>query len=203
MNRVSHAAGQEVFMRALRQQVGAGLIVAMLAGPGAMGAESATIAAVWKEQKIDFVYFGRTSRYTCDGMRDKLRAILGTMGVRRDISAVAVGCAINGEPRELRESSPTVHLVFSSPALPDASAKPAHPGDLLLVDAQFEAFSIATDAFRNMQPGDCELVEEFVRQILPKLTTRNVQSDVTCIPYQLSGSHYAVRGEVLRPLPAH
>lgn len=197
-------------MRALTQRVGTARIVAgaamaamILAACGAVGAESAQIPAVWKEQKIDFVYFGRTSRYSCDGMRDKLRAILDTMGVRRDMSTVAVGCAINGEPRELRESSPTVHLVFSSPALPAASAKPAHPGDLAPVDAQFESFTIATDAFRNMQPGDCELVEEFVRQILPKLTTRNVQSDVTCIPYQLSGSHYAVRGEVLRPLPAH
>jgi hypothetical protein len=197
-------------MRALTQQVGVALIVVgaaltgtMLTAPGALGAQSAAIPAVWKEQKIDFVYFGRTSRYTCDGMRDKLRAILDTMGVRRDIHAIAVGCAVTGDMRELRESSPTVHLVFSSPALPDASAVPAHPGDLAPLDAQFEAFTIATDAFRNMQPGDCELVEEFVRQILPKLATRNVQSDVTCIPHQLSGSHYVVRGEVLRPLPAH
>ncbi len=197
-------------MRALTQQVSMALIIVgaaltgtVLTAPAAVGGESAAIPAVWKEQKVDFVYFGRTSRYTCDGMRDKLRAVLGTMGVRRDISAIAVGCAVTGDGRELRESSPTVNLVFSAPALPDASAKPAHPGDLAPVEAQFEAFTIATDAFRNMQPGDCELVEEFVRQILPKLTTRNLQSDVTCIPHQLSGSHYVVRGEVLRPLPAH
>jgi hypothetical protein len=46
-------------------------------------AENAAMAAVWKEQNIDFTYFGRTSRYTCDGIRDKLRAILGAMGARR------------------------------------------------------------------------------------------------------------------------
>ena len=135
-------------------------------------------------------------------MRDKLRAILGTMGVRKDIKAVAVGCVANGDPRNLLESSPTVYLVFSSPSPPDASAKPAHSGDLTPLDAQFDVFSIAADAFRNMQPGDCELVEEFVRQILPKLATRNVHTDVTCIPHELSGSHYSVRGEVLKPLPA-
>jgi hypothetical protein len=105
--------------------------------------------------------------------------------------------------RNLFESSPSVDLVFSSPSLPDTSAKPAHPGDLTPLDAQFEAFSIATDAFQNMQVGDCELVEEFVRQVLPKLTTRNVHSDITCIPHELSGSHYLVRGEVLKSLPAH
>jgi hypothetical protein len=192
-------------MGTVRAGAGTALIVAgvILGAPGALGAEGAPIAAVWKEQKIDFVYFGRTARYTCDGVRDKLRAILGGLGARRDIKAVAIGCAINGELRELREDSPTVQLIFSVPALPDALAKPAHRGDLAPVEAQFEPFTLAADAFRNMQPGDCELVEEFVRQVLPKLATRNVHSDVTCIPYQLSGSHYLVRGEVLTEVPAH
>jgi hypothetical protein len=190
-------------MRLIKQQVGLGLVAAILMASASIGAPSAALPAVWKEQSIDFVYFGRTSRYSCDGMRDKLRAILETMGARRDIRAVAAGCPANSDPRDLLESSPTVHLVFSSPALPDASAKPAHAGDLTPIDAQFEAFTIAADAFRNMQPGDCELVEEFVRQVLPKLATRNVKTDVTCIPHELSGSHYSVRGEVLRPLLAH
>jgi hypothetical protein len=190
-------------MRLFMQRVGWGLAATILTASASVSAPKATVPAVWKEQSIDFLYFGRTSRYSCDGIRDKLRAILGTMGARKDIRALAVGCPTTGDPRELFESSPTVHLVFSSPAPPDAAAKPAHPGDLSPVDAQFEAFSIATDAFRNMEVGDCELVEEFVRQILPKLTTRNVQKDVTCIPHELSGSHYSVRGEVLKPLPAH
>jgi hypothetical protein len=186
----------------LFKQMYPGLLAAILFGSQSFGAENAAMPAVWKEQCIDFSYFGRTSRYTCEGIRDKLHAILAIMGVRREIHAVTVGCADTGDPRDLREMSPTVHLVFSSPSLPDASAKPAHAGDLAPLDAQFEAFSIVTDAFRNMQPGDCELVEEFVRQVLPKMTTRNVESDVTCIPHQLSGSHYSVRGEVLKPLVA-
>jgi hypothetical protein len=186
----------------LVRQVGPGFLAAILMGSQSLGADNAAMPAVWKEQSIEFSYFGRTSRYTCDGIRDKLRAILAIMGVRRDTHAVEVGCADMGDPRGLHNMSPSVHLVFSSPSLPDVSAKPAHAGDLAPLDAQFEAFSIVTDAFRNMQPGDCELVEEFVRQVLPKLTTRNVESQVTCIPYQLSGSHYSVRGEVLKPFVA-
>jgi hypothetical protein len=181
-------------------QVGLGFLAVILAGSQTLAEENAAMPAVWKEQSIEFSYFGRTSRYSCDGIRDKLHAILAIVGVRREIHAVAVGCAESGEPRQLHEMSPTVHLVFSSPALPDAAAKPAHPGDLAPLDAQFQAFSIVADAFRNMQPGDCELVEEFVRQVLPKLTTRNLETNVTCIPYQLSGSHYSVRGEVLTPV---
>jgi len=55
---------------------------------------------------------------------------------------------------------------LSAPALPDAAAKPLHPGDLSATDARFVAFAITSDAFRNMGIGDCELVEEFTRQIL-------------------------------------
>ena len=179
----------------------AAIAAAMPAGPVAIAADDSPLAAVWKEQSVDFLYFGRTSRYTCDGIRDKLRAILGALGARRDIHALAVGCAESGDsPRELlHEMSPTVHLVFSAAALPDASAKAAHPGDLAPVAARYQPFSITTDAFRNMQLGDCELVEEFVRQVLPKLVTRNVEKNITCVPYQLSGSQYTVRGEVLKP----
>jgi len=133
-------------------------------------------------------------------MSDQLRAILRNLGARHDVRAIVVPCDDFGGPGAPPTRSPTVHLDFSAPSMPDAADKPLHPGDLAPVAAQFAEFSLATDAFRNMEPGDCELVEEFVRQVLPKLVTRNVRKDVTCIPHQLSGSHYWVRGEVLKPV---
>ena len=48
---------------------------------------------------------------------------------------------------------------------------------------------------------DCELVQEFSRQILPKLVTRSLKRDITCVPFQASGSRFLVRGEILKPLP--
>ncbi len=58
--------------------------------------------------------------------------------------------------------------------MPDASAKPLHPGDLTAVDARYEPFTLTSDAFRNYGVGDCELVEEFAREILPKLAAREM-----------------------------
>jgi hypothetical protein len=172
-------------------------VVAAAAHAGGIASQ----AAVWKEQTVDFVYFGRTSRYSCDGIRDKLRVVLGEMGARRDIRALASGCVEAGErPGQLRTLSPSVHLVFSAPALPDPAVRPARPGDLAPLDAQYVPFTINADPFRNLQLGDCELVEEFARQVLPRLATRNLQQDITCVPYQLSGSHYSIRGEVLKAL---
>jgi hypothetical protein len=149
------------------------------------------IAAVWKEQHLNFVYMGRTSRYSCDGLRDKVRAMLLDLGARRDIRISAVGCE--------GSMGPSLNIVVSTPALPNAAAKPLHPGDLAAVDARFETFTITSDPFRNMEM-DCELVEEFARQILPKLVTRELKKDITCVPYQQSRSRFLVRGKILRTL---
>jgi hypothetical protein len=157
-------------------------------------------AAVWKEQRIDFFYMGRTARYSCDGLRDKVRAMLLDLGARRDVKIDAVGCEENDRLRA-NSTTPSLNIVFSAPALPDAAAKPLHNGDLAATDARFEPFTIASDAFRNMGIGDCELVEEFARQILPKLVTRDLTRAITCVPNQQSGSRFRVHGEILKTLP--
>ena len=147
--------------------------------------------AVWKEQHLSFFYMGRTSRYSCDGLRDKVRAMLLDLGARRDLSITALGC--EGAAAQVRRGSmgPSLTIVFSS----------LHAGDLGSVSARFESFSITSDAFHNMEIADCELVEEFAHQVLPKLETRNLKQDITCVPFQQSGGRFLIRGEVLRPLP--
>ena len=158
------------------------------------------MAAVWREQRIDFFYMGRTSRYSCDGLRDKVRAMLLDLGARRDLKIAAIGCEDSGRMRT-NSPVPSLNITFSAPALPDPSAKPLREGDLAATDARFEPFTIASDAFRNLGFGDCELVEEFSHQILPKLVTRALKRDITCVPFQASGSRFLVRGEILKPLP--
>jgi hypothetical protein len=160
------------------------------------------IPAVWKEQHLSFTYMGRTSRYSCDGLRDKVRALLLDLGARRDLHITAIGCERTSSPVPLAYSGPRLNIVVSMPALPDAAAKPLHPGDLTAVDARFEAFTIANDIFRNIGMPDCELVQEFARQILPKFVTRDLKQDISCVPFQQSGGRFLVRGEILRALPS-
>lgn len=159
------------------------------------------VPAVWKEQHLNFFYAGRTSRYSCEGLRDKVRAMLLDLGARRDIQVTTMGCESTAAGIHINSLGPSLNIVVSTPALPDAAAKPLHPGDLAAVDARFESFTITTDPFRNMGITDCELVEEFTRQILPKLVTRDLKRDITCVPFQQSGSRYLVRGRILRTLP--
>lgn len=184
-------------MRILWLMAGVGLLYALPLRAAEPAAGSA-VQAVWKEQRMDFSYMGRTARYSCQGLRDKMRSLLLDLGARRDLKVSLWAC---DESAPLRRGylGPRLSLVFSSAQLPDPSAKPLHPGDLSPVQARFESFILTSDAFKNYGVGDCELIEEFARDILPHFAARNVTRDITCVPYQASGSHFVVRGEILRP----
>jgi hypothetical protein len=179
---------RRLFMRAALVIAGALLIFALPLW-AAEGHDGSLLPGAWKEQRLNFLYMGRTARYSCEGLRDKMRALLLVLGARRDLTVSVSSC---GGP------SSSLSMMFSSPVLEDAAARPLHPGDLAAVDVRYEPFTLSRDPFRNFGIGDCELVEQFVRKILPKFVTRGVQQDITCVPYQLSGSRYFVRGEVLK-----
>jgi hypothetical protein len=187
-------------MRAFWVIAGIGLMFALPLW--AAGADSGgPLPAVWREQQLKFTYMGRTSRYSCEGLRDKMHAMLMDMGARRDLVITAIGCVETTPSARTASLSPRLNIVFSSPALPDTAAKPLHPGDLAAVDARYEPFTLTSDAFRNFGIADCELVQEFVNQILPKLVTREVKADISCAPHEASGSRFLVRGQILRALP--
>lgn len=177
-----------------------GMLLCAPARP-AGNAGGSPVAAVWKEQHLSFYYMGRTSRYSCDGLRDKVRAMLLDLGARRDLAILAVGCEDTVAGVRQGSLGPSLNMVFSTPALPDAAVKPLHAGDLAAVNARFETFTITSDAFRNMGVADCELVEEFAHQILPQLVTRNLKRDISCVPHQQRGGRFMVKGEILRSLP--
>ncbi|HVC00787.1 MAG TPA: hypothetical protein VND80_01165 [Steroidobacteraceae bacterium] len=187
-------------MRFRKASAGLCLAATFAAGNG-FAATGVPLPAVWKEHRVNFVYLGRTSRYSCGGLSDKVRAMLVDLGARRNLHITAIGCPEFGRPPGPNSLNPSLSIVFSAPALPAAAEKPRGPGDLAPVDARFEPFTIVPDAFRDMSVGDCELVEEFAQQILPLLTTRDMKKDITCVPYELSGSNYFLRGQILRALP--
>lgn len=169
-------------------------LLAWTAGAASAGAPP-PVAAVWKVRHVNFVYRGRTARYSCEGLREKLRAMLLDLGVRRDLKMVSRGCGDAGHA-PVGGASLGLDLTFSAPALANA---PPPRGATAGIDARFETFTITSDAFRNMGVGDCELVSAFTQQILPKLATRAVRHDIACDPHRESGNRFWVRGEVLRP----
>jgi len=147
--------------------------------------------AVWTDKELTFVYQGFTTRYSCDGLRDKVRGVLLDLGARKKgLKVLELGC---GSPSGRPDPFPGVRVKMSvlQPASGSAAdqqaAVPAHwkPVDLKLRD------SFYTDS------GECELVEQIKQKTLPLFATRNVELKTTCIPHQASASRPSLKMEAL------
>ena len=167
-------------------------IAACIPGSPARAAESPSgeaQPAVWKQKELTFVYQGFTTRYSCDGLRDKIRGVLLDLGARKkDLKVMQLGCSSpDGRP----DPFPGVRAKLSvlQPPASDDKQTPlmAHwkPVDLKLRD------SFSTDS------GECELVEQIRQTIVPLFATRNVDLKTDCIPHQASATQPTLRLEVL------
>jgi hypothetical protein len=161
------------------------------------GATGEPQLAVWADKELTFVYQGFTTRYSCDGLRDKVRGVLLDLGAqKKSLKIQEQGCtSASGRP----EPFPGVHVKMRillptaavSPTKSDQTPVPAHwrPVDLKL-----------RDSFSN-DSGECELVEQIRSQILPHFSTRNVELNSNCVPHQASATRPSLKMEVLVPDP--
>jgi hypothetical protein len=174
--------------------VGCGVIYALLASVSAVAEGAAPEAGVWQKHQYSFAFLGFTTTYSCDGLASKLKVLLIASGARSDVKARAGACASGfGRPDKFARSELTFYSLAPAPA--DKAA------DGPVIDAQWRAVALADRKPRELGTGDCELVEQFRSNVLPMLTTRNVESRTTCIPHQNSGSVIDLRFESLSLLP--
>jgi len=168
-------------------------------GPGgsAWGAEpTAEIEAIWKRQQISFQYRGHSTFYSCGGLRQKLRDILTGLGARDTIRLNGYACddatgrahfdiilespiaATDENVNALTTYSAEQHLVarVRGDILPSAA-------DLERFPASWETVSFARNRTMRLDPGDCELVEQLLRSILPRLSVQIVDDSVRCSPF--------------------
>src|SRR5271156_2098882 len=136
-------------MRAVWVSAGVGLLMVLplWAADPVVGSP---FPAVWKEQRLEFSYVGRTARYSCQGLRDKVRSLLLDLGARRDLTVSVLACNEAASGSGGSSLGPNLGIAFSSPAMPDpAPAKPSS-GDSPPVDARFMPFTLSSDVFRNL-----------------------------------------------------
>lgn len=188
-----------------------------LAAPGAAAADvpaPARIAASWQRHQYSFQYMGFTSTYSCDGLADKLRILLLAAGARADSKAQSGACASGyGRPDKFARADLTFYTLQPLDAgavkdlggaseqqaaiVPAPAPTPPKPVDAIWRPVVFAAFSP-----RELRVGDCELVEQFRRDVLPMFAARDVKSGSTCIPHQESGSLIDLKFEALAAAPA-
>jgi hypothetical protein len=156
-------------------------------GSPARAADPAAPAA-WQRHEMEFVYLGFTTRYSCEGLRDKLHALLLASGARPGMEVKIRGCPAG--PGEVTEF-PRVHMVFHAAAI--AATGTAEP-----VSAGWKRVTLAARKPMALEAGDCELVEQFRDRVLPAFVTRGLEGEVHCVPHQISGSSYRLRFESLQ-----
>src|ERR1700704_4819616 len=80
--------------------VAAGAVAGLLTATGWAAADETGAAAargqaaVWTPKELTFVYQGFTTKYSCDGLRDKVRGVLLDLGAqKKDLKVQQLGCS--------------------------------------------------------------------------------------------------------------
>ena len=176
--------GSMPWVKALIVNVG---VIALLPGVDALSATQDQ--GVWVKHDTAFQFQGFTTTYSCDGLADKLRILLVAAGARGDAKATAGACSSAfGRPDKFARARLMFYTLAPSPSTAGASVP---------VNGVWRSVAIADHSPRELRLGDCELVEQFRDKVLPMFQTRNVESRMTCVPNQLSGSVIRLNFEVL------
>ncbi len=147
----------------------------------ATAAESAALPAdaqpaVWTQKELTFVFQGFTAHYSCDGLLDKIRHVLGELGARSDLAVTYYGCS---SPFGRPDPFPGVRIkmhVLQPPGANDQSTD--------TVGAHWRRIDLHLDKDPVWEASDCELLEQIKQHILPLFATRNVDFASNCVPHQ-------------------
>ena len=137
-------------------------------------------AAQWRKHEISFSFTGFTTRYSCGGFEDVLSLLLHAAGARSDAKVVASCMAPMGGPEPISIARLTFYSLV--PLKGDAATHAAVPA----VPGVWKPVAISAGSPRDLGNGDCEVVDQFARRILPLFTTKDVRNHVNCIPHQVS-----------------
>jgi len=211
--------------RALLGGVVAGLAIAIAASVQAQGQaqEAATaaddagvVSAVWIERDVTLHYMGFTSYYSCEGLRGQVRRILQELGARPGFKVTMRNCINQSGP----EWSPSVRIVAALPVEATAEvlaelASDASKRELVArvqgkspdeATAQFPArpkrVEFVSGGMSFLQDGDCELMEQMRDRVFGPLGVKVIDSNIRCVPRQVSIGSIRMTVEVLEPVPA-
>jgi hypothetical protein len=170
------------------------LALLLLLGCAVARADDAPVQAGWAPREFRFTYQGFTTKYSCDGLSDRIKAVLLLLGARKqDLKVSPTGCA-GGFGRATAFPGVSVKMSVLEP-LGEKSPPGTEP-----VASMWRNVDVA-----RREPlaaaGDCELTEQVKQSILPLFTTRNVEYNSTCVPHQLTPGGTVLKADVLVPVP--
>jgi hypothetical protein len=172
------------------------------------------VQAIWKNQEFAFYFQSQTTFYSCSSLEAKLQRILKALGVPKPhVKVRSVDC--QGGP--VRMPRVLVNVTAPVVATPEAIAErnkgnskleltarvrgeKIDPEALAPFPAQWKRVSLSRGAV-DLEPGDCELIDELRRKVLPKLAVRVLKDGTHCTPQQLTIGQPQLEVEALVKVP--
>lgn len=157
--------------------------------------EAAPVQAIWKPQEFTFYYQSFTTFYSCESLENKLEQILRQMGVKAQVRVRSVDCGRG----PVRFPQAEIQLLAPVEATPEAleELKKGESKRELIARVSGDRAKVAelTEQFpaqwqrvtigrwrgtASLEGGDCELLDQVKRKILPKLAVRVVEDSMPC-----------------------
>jgi len=171
-------------------------IATLVLAAGAASAAPEEQPAIWQPHHSQFDYFSITSRFTCDGLENKVRQILIYLGARSDVYVQATGCPEG--PFSISRSA-FVRIDFSTLGTPGAASDSAD-----VSPASWTPLQLASQRPFFLGDGDCELIDQMKKLITDNFSWRGKVSYRTDCPINTTQFHdFQIQGEVLKLSAAH
>jgi hypothetical protein len=152
--------------------------------------KSEILEAQWEVKQVRFRFVGMSTAYTCDSMENILKRLLRLLGARDDARAESRCIGNNGLSRVHR-----VKLAFAIPRLADKTDISRE-----IVPAEWQEVKITGRSSRHLDSGDCELMEQFERQVLPHFQVSKLNKRIRCVPSRSEFNNVRLKLNVLKVL---
>jgi hypothetical protein len=146
------------------------LAAALFVGSSVM-ADTPTEYGAWTQKELIFTYTGITTKYTCDGLAEKMKEALLMLGARSsDLLVTGHGCTHSITPEPLVGVRIRMHVL--EPAAAGAAVQ--------AVPARWESVNLLAGDDPFYAARDCELIAQFNQRVLVLFAARNVDYSARC-----------------------
>jgi hypothetical protein len=151
------------------------------------------VEAVWKVQSFNFVFGGYTTSYSCNSLGRRVHSVLTSIGVLDSLRVYMVDCTdlAGGARMRITLASPVEATPENVRALTTHDTR-----DVLVAKLRNEQLDTAADLERfpatwtqvslnrtvrpRLEAGDCELIRQLRRDVLPRLSVQVTREDLHC-----------------------
>jgi len=127
------------------------------------------IDAVWKEQEVESGFLTVNVAYSCDLLEARVKMLLKQVGAADDITVDVMPCGAYDRPSEQHQATTRFSTLV-----------PAGDGDTNIIKAEWTDVELGRGQPRSIDGRDCQLLEQFTEQFLPKIEHEVIEGSVAC-----------------------